>query len=106
MSILKTIMSRILGTTATAGAPPAGTPPMDGGSAPLAAVPDSAPDAPGHPGAATVDVAAILAQFPGSRITDVRIRVTEDEIDEGDIVPPAAAESAEGDILPGDDIEL
>ncbi|KEQ04344.1 DNA polymerase III subunit gamma/tau [Pseudorhizobium pelagicum] len=52
------------------------------------------------------DVAAILAQFPGARITDVRIRVTEDEIDEGDVVAPAAAESAEGDILPGDDIEL
>ncbi len=54
---------------------------------------------------ADADVAAILSQFPGAKITDVRIRVTEeDEKDEPAI--PAIAESAEGDILPGDDIEL
>ncbi|MCJ8517763.1 DNA polymerase-3 subunit gamma/tau [Pseudorhizobium tarimense] len=52
------------------------------------------------------DVAAILAQFPGARITDVRIRAAEDEADEAEVPAPAAAESAEGDILPGDDIEL
>jgi hypothetical protein len=39
MSILKSIMSGIFGDAATAGAPPAGTPPGDGGSAPLAAAP-------------------------------------------------------------------
>ncbi len=51
------------------------------------------------------DVAAILAQFPGARITDVRIRVTEEsEVEE--LPVPATAESEEGDILPGDDIEL
>ncbi|MDI7862928.1 DNA polymerase III subunit gamma/tau [Rhizobiaceae bacterium n13] len=50
------------------------------------------------------DVAAILARFPGAKITDVRIRAKETEED----IPalPAAAESAEGDILPGDDIEF
>ena len=52
------------------------------------------------------DVAAILAQFPGARITDVRIRAIEDDPPNEDIAVPAAAESAEGDILPGDDIEL
>ncbi|RWX77307.1 DNA polymerase III subunit gamma/tau [Neorhizobium lilium] len=52
------------------------------------------------------DVAAILAQFPGSRITDVRIRAAEEEIETEELVPAAAAESEEGDILPGDDIEL
>jgi len=52
------------------------------------------------------DVAAILAQFPGARITDVRIRAIEDDPANEDIAAPAAAESAEGDILPGDDIEL
>jgi DNA polymerase-3 subunit gamma/tau len=52
------------------------------------------------------DVAAILAQFPGAKITDVRIRVSEDEPDIDDLPAPATAESAEGDILPGDDIEL
>ncbi|MET3852960.1 DNA polymerase III subunit gamma/tau [Rhizobium sp. OAE497] len=51
------------------------------------------------------DVAAILAQFPGAKIIDVRVRAPEPE-EEGDIAPPAAAESAEGDILPGDDIEF
>ncbi len=53
------------------------------------------------------DVAAILAQFPGARITDVRIRVTEEDDNETEEAPaPATAESEEGDILPGDDIEL
>jgi DNA polymerase-3 subunit gamma/tau len=53
------------------------------------------------------DVAAILAQFPGARITDVRIRVTEEDETETEDLPAAAtAESEEGDILPGDDIEL
>ena len=50
------------------------------------------------------DVAAILARFPGARITDVRIRATGNEEETLDI--PSAAESAEGDILPGDDIEF
>ncbi|MBP1887220.1 DNA polymerase III subunit gamma/tau [Sinorhizobium mexicanum] len=48
------------------------------------------------------DVAAILARFPGARITDVRIRATEQETE---AVAPAAAESEDGDIVPGDDIE-
>ncbi|CAN7577828.1 DNA polymerase III subunit gamma/tau [Neorhizobium sp. LjRoot104] len=51
------------------------------------------------------DVAAILAQFPGARITDVRIRAAEEDETE-DLPAPATAESEEGDILPGDDIEL
>jgi DNA polymerase III subunit gamma/tau len=51
------------------------------------------------------DVAAILSQFPGARITDVRIRVTE-ETDDADLPAPATIETAEGDILPGDDIEF
>ncbi|WP_320195844.1 DNA polymerase III subunit gamma/tau [Agrobacterium rosae] len=51
------------------------------------------------------DVAAILAQFPGAKITDVRIRTpVPDDIE--DIAPPSVAESSEGDILPGDDIEF
>jgi len=50
------------------------------------------------------DVAAILARFPGARITDVRIRAAGNEDETLDI--PSAAESAEGDILPGDDIEF
>ncbi|WP_337270634.1 DNA polymerase III subunit gamma/tau [Oryzifoliimicrobium ureilyticus] len=50
------------------------------------------------------DVAAILAQFPGAKITDVRVRAPEPE--EENVVPPAVAESEEGDILPGDDIEF
>lgn len=50
------------------------------------------------------DVAAILARFPGARITDVRIRSASDEDETPNI--PSAAESAEGDILPGDDIEF
>jgi len=51
------------------------------------------------------DVAAILAQFPGAKITDVRIRASiQEEIEE--TAPPSVAESSEGDILPGDDIEF
>ncbi len=51
------------------------------------------------------DVAAILSQFPGAKITDVRIRAPlVEEADE--IAPPSVAESSEGDILPGDDIEF
>ncbi|MDQ1197279.1 DNA polymerase-3 subunit gamma/tau [Rhizobium sp. SORGH_AS 787] len=51
------------------------------------------------------DVAAILAQFPGAKITDVRIRAPiQEEIEE--TAPPSVAESSEGDILPGDDIEF
>jgi DNA polymerase III subunit gamma/tau len=48
------------------------------------------------------DVAAILARFPGARITDVRIRTAEQEVEN---LAPAAAESEDGDIVPGDDIE-
>ena len=51
------------------------------------------------------DVAAILAQFPGARIADVRIRVEDESSEQDDLPAPAAAESDEGDILPGDDIE-
>ena len=51
------------------------------------------------------DVAAILSRFPGARITDVRVRAAETE-DEDVTEAPAVAESAEGDILPGDDIEF
>ncbi|TCQ29577.1 DNA polymerase-3 subunit gamma/tau [Rhizobium sp. PP-CC-3G-465] len=50
------------------------------------------------------DVAAILARFPGSKMVDVRIKVSEIELDETPEVA-AVAESDEGDILPGDDIE-
>ena len=50
------------------------------------------------------DVAAILARFPGAKITDVRIRAPEREEETPAI--PAVAESADGDILPGDDIEF
>lgn len=51
------------------------------------------------------DVAAILAQFPGAKIIDVRIKVTaEDESEEAQ--PPATIETEEGDILPGDDLDL
>ncbi|MBP1843076.1 DNA polymerase-3 subunit gamma/tau [Rhizobium petrolearium] len=52
------------------------------------------------------DVAAILAQFPGAKITDVRIRAAEEENETEEAPAPATAESEEGDILPGDDIEL
>jgi DNA polymerase-3 subunit gamma/tau len=51
------------------------------------------------------DVAAILSQFPGAKIIDVRVRAPEAEEDE-QLAPPAIAESEEGDILPGDDIEF
>ena len=51
------------------------------------------------------DVAAILQRFPGAKITDVRIKVQEAEDEIETVAAPAAAESAEGDILPGDDIE-
>jgi DNA polymerase III subunit gamma/tau len=51
------------------------------------------------------DVAAILNQFPGAKITDVRIRADQAEDDE-EAAPPATAESDEGDILPGDDIDF
>jgi DNA polymerase-3 subunit gamma/tau len=51
------------------------------------------------------DVAAILSQFPGAKIIDVRVRAPEPE-EEEQAAPPAAAESEEGDILPGDDIEF
>ena len=50
------------------------------------------------------DVAAILARFPGAKITDVRIKGPEPE-EEGEVPAVAAAESEDGDILPGDDIE-
>ncbi len=53
------------------------------------------------------DVAAILSRFPGAKVTDVRIRVIEeDDGEDADLKPPAVAESEEGDILPGDDIEF
>ncbi|MBO3758517.1 DNA polymerase III subunit gamma/tau [Ciceribacter sp. L1K22] len=52
------------------------------------------------------DVAAILSRFPGARITDVRIHAAEAETDDVVAAPPATAESAEGDILPGDDIDF
>jgi len=52
------------------------------------------------------DVAAILARFPGAKVTDVRIKAVAVEDDDGVAAPPAVAESAEGDILPGDDIEF
>jgi DNA polymerase-3 subunit gamma/tau len=51
------------------------------------------------------DIIAILSQFPGAKITDVRIRAAEEDNDLEDAPAPATAESAEGDILPGDDIE-
>ena len=49
------------------------------------------------------DVAAILAHFPGAKIIDVRVRAPEPE---EAAQAPSAAESEEGDILPGDDIEF
>jgi DNA polymerase-3 subunit gamma/tau len=51
-------------------------------------------------------VAAILQQFPGAKITDVRIRVTQQDEPDEIAPPPSVAESSEGDILPGDDIEF
>ncbi len=52
------------------------------------------------------DVAAIMAMFPGAKIRNVVIKSLDDEADSEDVALPAAAESAEGDILPGDDIEF
>jgi DNA polymerase-3 subunit gamma/tau len=51
------------------------------------------------------DVAAILAQFPGAKIIDVRVRAPEPEEEER-TVAPTSIESDEGDILPGDDMEF
>ncbi|MEW9616715.1 DNA polymerase III subunit gamma/tau [Shinella sp. S4-D37] len=51
------------------------------------------------------DVAAILQRFPGAKIMDVRIKVQESEDESETVEVAAVAESAEGDILPGDDIE-
>ncbi|MGQ3296040.1 MAG: DNA polymerase III subunit gamma/tau, partial [Shinella sp.] len=51
------------------------------------------------------DVAAILQRFPGAKITDVRIKAQETEDEPETVEAAAVAESAEGDILPGDDIE-
>ena len=52
------------------------------------------------------DVAAILTQFPGAKIIDVRVRAPTPEEEADEATPPAAAESEDGDILPGDDIEF
>jgi len=52
------------------------------------------------------DVAAILSQFPGAKIIDVRVRVPETDEEEEQTTAPAIAESVDGDILPGDDIEF
>ncbi len=51
------------------------------------------------------DIMAIFSQFPGAKITDVRIRAPLVD-DNENVAPPAVAESSEGDILPGDDIEF
>ncbi|MCO5732902.1 DNA polymerase III subunit gamma/tau [Rhizobium sp. SSA_523] len=51
------------------------------------------------------DVAAILSHFPGARVTDVRIKVSEEDDSEA-LAPPTTIETDEGDILPGDDIDL
>lgn len=77
----------------------------EAGSQTLAEVESSAREARLTDARADPDVAAILSQFPGARITDVRIRVTE-ETDDADLPAPATIETAEGDILPGDDIEF
>jgi len=50
------------------------------------------------------DVAAILSRFPGSKVIDVRIRAAETDVEEA--VVAAVAESSDGDILPGDDVEF
>jgi DNA polymerase-3 subunit gamma/tau len=52
------------------------------------------------------DVAAILSQFPGAKIIDVRVRAPEVEEEEEQTTAPAIVESVDGDILPGDDIEF
>jgi DNA polymerase-3 subunit gamma/tau len=51
------------------------------------------------------DVAAILAQFPGAKIIDVRVKGA-GAGRRGTSPGGPAAESEEGDILPGDDIEF
>lgn len=51
------------------------------------------------------DVAAILSRFPGAKVIDVRVREGDGESVEEELTRPATAESAEGDILPGDDID-
>ncbi|WP_084368775.1 DNA polymerase III subunit gamma/tau [Rhizobium sp. RU36D] len=51
------------------------------------------------------DVAAILSRFPGAKVIDVRVREGEGDSVEEELHRPATAESAEGDILPGDDID-
>jgi DNA polymerase-3 subunit gamma/tau len=52
------------------------------------------------------DVAAILARFPGARVVDVQIKISEAELDETETPEVAAVvESEDGDILPGDDLE-
>ncbi|MFS8048498.1 DNA polymerase III subunit gamma/tau [Rhizobium sp. BR 314] len=52
------------------------------------------------------DVAAILSQFPGAKIIDVRVRAPDVDEEEEQTAAPAIAESIDGDILPGDDIEF
>ncbi|MGF9565213.1 DNA polymerase III subunit gamma/tau [Neorhizobium sp. JUb45] len=51
------------------------------------------------------DVMAILGQFPGAKVIDVRIRVDDTSDDDETAAPPAVIETAEGDILSGDDID-
>ncbi|MCM2291745.1 DNA polymerase III subunit gamma/tau [Allorhizobium sp. BGMRC 0089] len=52
------------------------------------------------------DVMALLSRFPGAKIIDVRIRAVNAAEEDEALTPAATAESAEGDILPGDDIEF
>lgn len=52
------------------------------------------------------DVAAILSQFPGAKIIDVRVRADADDAGDDSLPTPSVAESEDGDILPGDDIEF
>lgn len=54
---------------------------------------------------ADADIAAIIAMFPGAKIRNVVIKPQDENADSDTMAPPAVAESAEGDILPGDDIE-
>ena len=51
------------------------------------------------------DVAAILNRFPGAKVIDVRVLAAADEPEEDEVKAPSVAESDEGDILPGDDID-
>jgi DNA polymerase-3 subunit gamma/tau len=78
----------------------------EAGSHTLAEVESQAREARLTDARADPDVAAILSQFPGARITDVRIRLTEETSEVDDVPPPATIETEEGDILPGDDIEF